>query len=125
MATVDSPRLDGIVFKITDEATWRQACQTGSVDGSADDVRDGYIHLSAAHQLAGTAAKHFRDRAGLMLLAIDAAALGSALKWEASRGGDLFPHLYGPLGLASVLWSGALALDGEGVPVLPAEIAQQ
>jgi uncharacterized protein (DUF952 family) len=118
------PRLDGLVFKITDEATWREACETGSVAGSADDARDGYIHLSAAHQLAGTAAKHFRGRSGLMLLVIDATALGSALRWEASRGGDLFPHLYGPLGMASVLWSGPLALDGDGVPVLPAELAR-
>lgn len=123
MARGGGSRLDGLVFKITDEVTWRQACRTGSVEGSADDVRDGYIHLSAAHQLAGTAAKHFRGKPGLMLLVIDAATLGSALRWETSRGGDLFPHLYGPLAIASVLWSGPLALDGDGVPLLPAELA--
>ncbi len=116
-------RRDDLVAKITTEAEWLEACQSGQLAGSADDARDGFIHLSAPHQLAETAAKHFRGKQELMLLVIEAAALGDALRWEVSRGGELFPHLYEPLAVASVLWSGPLALDAEGLPVLPAELA--
>ncbi len=86
--------------------------------------RDGFIHFSTAAQLEGTLRKHFAGRSGLFLIAIDADRLGDALRWEPSRGGDLFPHLYAPLELASVLWSGPLPLDDDGVPLLPAELIQ-
>lgn len=124
MIAAGGTRLDGLVLKITTEAEWLAACESGRLAGSADDARDGFIHLSAPHQLAETAVKHFRGKRGLMLLVIEAATLGDALRWEPSRGGDLFPHLYAPLELASVLWSGPLPLDDDGVPLLPAELIQ-
>ncbi len=98
------------------------------IHGSADDVRDGFIHLSAAHQVAGTAAKYFRDQPELLLVAFDAAGLGPALKWEPSRGGDVFPHLYSPLPTARALWTKPLPLGvmtnacfqhDDGMPALP------
>ena len=97
------------------EASWRQ----GQFDGSADDRRDGFIHFSAAHQLAGTLAKFFAGQEGLVLIAVDPARLGPDLKWETSRGGALFPHLYAPLDLAAVLWAEPLALGPDGTHILP------
>lgn len=114
-----SPR----IYKILTLADWDQACRDGSYAGSADDLRDGFIHLSAAHQLAATAARHFRGLDGLVLVALDADALGSALKWEPSRGGDLFPHYHGPLPVAAALWSKPLELAPDGVPLIPEEVA--
>ena len=85
------------VFKVATRAAWEDACRRGAFAGSADDRRDGFIHLSVEHQLAGTLARHFRGARDLVLVEFDAAALGSALRWEPSRGGDLFPHLYAEL----------------------------
>lgn len=113
-----------IVFKILPDSDWEEARRHGAYAGSADDARDGFIHLSAAHQLAGTAARHFRDREGLLLAAFSAASLGPNLRWEISRGGDLFPHLYGQLPARLALWTRALPLGQDGVPVLPMEIAR-
>src|SRR5690606_31308677 len=76
-----------VVYKILAQADWEEARRIGHYLGSRDDLRDGFIHLSAAHQLAGTAARHFRGIADLVLVALDAGQLGSALKWEPSRGG--------------------------------------
>lgn len=90
------------IYKICPASSWREAERQGVYRGSADDARDGFIHFSTAQQVAGTAAKHFAGQSGLFLVAIDADMLGDALKWEPSRGGDLFPHLYGELDLASV-----------------------
>jgi uncharacterized protein (DUF952 family) len=96
----------------------------GEFRGSADDVRDGFIHLSAAHQVSGTLAKHYAGRADLVLVAIREEALtgGSNLRlaWEVSRGGDRFPHLYGALPLQAVVKSVPLGLDGDGRHVVPA-----
>jgi uncharacterized protein (DUF952 family) len=88
---------------------WREAERGGVYDGSADDKRDGFIHFSTAEQTLGTYEKYFNGKPDLMLAAIDAAALGAALKWEPSRGGALFPHLYGSLPLSAVRWSRVLA----------------
>jgi uncharacterized protein (DUF952 family) len=77
--------------------------------GSPDDLRDGFIHFSTAEQTPGTFEKYFAGETGLVLVSVDTRALGSALKWEPSRGGALFPHLYGDLGLDAVLWSRPLA----------------
>ena len=85
------------VYKICDREEWESALAQGVFKGSAVDRRDGFIHFSAAHQLRETARRHFAGRPDLVLLAIEAEALGPDLKWEKSRGGDLFPHLYGPL----------------------------
>lgn len=110
---------DTTVYKVLGEAEWQLARRAGRYAGSADDTRDGFIHLSAAGQLAGTVAKHFRNRADLVLVAIDAARLGAGLRWEPSRGGALFPHLYGPLDTAAATRVEPLPLGPDGVPVLP------
>jgi uncharacterized protein (DUF952 family) len=108
-----------IVYKICEVALWREAERVGTFRGAAVDVRDGFIHFSTAGQVRETAAKHFAGVANLMLIAVDAAALGTALKWEPSRGGDLFPHLYGPLPMAAVLWAKPLPLGPDRRHVFP------
>jgi uncharacterized protein (DUF952 family) len=90
------------VFRIIDPEDWREAQSRGRFEGSADDARDGFIHLSTAEQVLGTHRKHYGGRPGLLLLEIDAASLGAALRYEPSRGGALFPHLYGTLPVAAV-----------------------
>ena len=106
------------VYKIAALADWDAALRAGRFEGAAIDLRDGYIHLSTAAQAQQTARLHFAGQAGLVLLKIDAAGLGSALKWEASRGGDLFPHLYGPLECAPVEAVTPIELDADGTPQL-------
>ena len=107
------------VYKVLTEAAFEEAERKGRFTGSADDSRDGFIHLSAAHQLDGTLAAHFAREAGLVLLAVDTSRLGPALKWERSRGGALFPHLYAPLDLAAVLWTKRLTLGEDERHILP------
>jgi uncharacterized protein (DUF952 family) len=108
-----------LVYKVLSEAAFEQAKAAGRFAGSADDVRDGFIHLSAAHQLAGTLAAHFAGQDRLVLLALDAGRLGPGLKWEPSRGGALFPHLYAPLDLAAVISVEPLMLGADGKHRLP------
>jgi uncharacterized protein (DUF952 family) len=91
----------------------------GRFEGSADDRRDGFIHLSTADQLEGTLARHFADAADLHLAAVDLEAQGPAIRWEASRGGADFPHLYGALRLDTVVAYGPLARDDDGRLRLP------
>jgi uncharacterized protein (DUF952 family) len=107
------------IYKISSSAQWGEAERDGEFRGSAVDLADGYIHFSTAAQLPETAAKHFAGMPGLVLVAVGAEELGAALKWEISRGGALFPHLYGVLQLAAVRWVKPLRLDGEGRRVLP------
>jgi uncharacterized protein (DUF952 family) len=107
------------IYKICETAQWAQAERNGAFGGSAVDLADGYIHFSTAAQVADTAAKHFAGMSDLVLVAVEAEDLGDALKWETSRGGALFPHLYGPLPLAAVCWVLALLLDDDGRHVLP------
>ncbi len=94
-----------LVYKVLSQAEWEQAQQAGVFRGAAVDKRDGYIHLSTADQLRVTIRLHFAGRNGLVLLAVDDDTLGGALKWEPSRGGALFPHLYADLPLDRVSWS--------------------
>jgi len=108
-----------IIFKICDTSLWRQSERDGVFRGAAVDRRDGYIHFSTAAQVAETAAKHFGGAGNLVLVAVVADALGSALKWEPSRGGALFPHLYGTLPLAAVRWVKPLPLGPDGRHVFP------
>ena len=86
---------DDTIYKICDRALWREAERTGVFTGAPVDHADGFIHFSTAAQVAETAARHFAGKADLLLVAVDAAALGPALRYEPSRGGALFPHLYG------------------------------
>lgn len=90
---------------------WDAARAAGSYPGSSQDVADGFIHFSTADQVVESAARHRAGQDGLVLLAVDAAVLGGALKWEASRSGQLFPHLYGPLPVTAVRWAKPLPLD--------------
>jgi uncharacterized protein (DUF952 family) len=91
------------IYKICPGWAWREAERQGVYRGSADDLRDGFIHFSTLSQLAETASKHFHGQAGLLLIEVDVDALGEALRWEASRKGDVFPHLYGQLDLGAVV----------------------
>lgn len=107
------------IYKICENALWREAEHAGVFRGAAIDARDGFIHFSSATQVRATAAKHFAGAEDLMLIAVDANALGDALKWEVSRGGDLFPHLYGELSLAAVRWVKPLPLGIDQRHVFP------
>jgi uncharacterized protein (DUF952 family) len=109
-----------IVYKIVGEEVWRQASERGVFLGSRDDLADGYIHLSAEDQVTATAARHFAGRRDLLLVAIPAVALAPDLKWEPSRQGALFPHLYAALGLDTVLWVKPLPLGPDDRHVFPA-----
>jgi uncharacterized protein (DUF952 family) len=103
-----------LVYKIVAEAEWRAAEQKAVFEGSAVDHADGFIHFSNVDQAVETAARHFAGQAGLLLVAIDADALGEKLKWEPSRGGALFPHLYAALPLSAVRWTRPLPLGADG-----------
>jgi uncharacterized protein (DUF952 family) len=107
------------VFKLVDRASWQAAAPSGSFDGSPVDVRDGFIHFSTAEQVRETAARHFAGQSDLLLVAVAADSLGDALKWEPSRGGALFPHLYAALPLAAVRWVADVRLDPSGQHVFP------
>jgi uncharacterized protein (DUF952 family) len=107
------------IYKICGRALWREAQRGGVFDGAAVDLRDGFIHFSTADQVRETAARHFTGAVDLVLVAVDAVALGSALKWEVSRGGDLFPHLYGALPLTAVIWAKPLPLGSDRRHVFP------
>jgi uncharacterized protein (DUF952 family) len=90
------------IYKICSASAWREAERQGVYRGSADDIRDGFIHFSTGLQVAETARKHFLGQTGLFLIEVDADALGDALRWDASRNDELFPHLYGELDLGAV-----------------------
>lgn len=91
-----------LAYKILTAGQWAAFEATGRFAGAPVDLADGYIHLSAAEQVPGTLAKHFAGQTGLMLLTLDLERLGEAVRWEVSRGGALFPHLYGTLGRDAV-----------------------
>jgi len=107
------------VYKICPASAWREAECEGVYRGSPDDLRDGFIHFSTAEQVAETAAKHFAGQSDLLLIAVDADALGDALRYERSRGGKLFPHLYALLDLRAVLSTQELPVQTDGLHVLP------
>ncbi len=105
-----------LVYKILRPAEWRDLQAAGTTAGSPDDRADGFVHLSTAAQVAGTLARRFAAERGLLLLAVDAEA--AEIRWEPSRGGALFPHLYRPLALADVRWTRPIP-DGPDGPVAP------
>ncbi|CAN7319506.1 DUF952 domain-containing protein [Mesorhizobium sp. LjNodule214] len=109
-----------IIYKIAPEALWREAEKNGCFAGAPIDIADGFIHFSTAAQVRETAAKHFAGQADLLLIAIDDSRLNDALKYEVSRGGALFPHLYAPLDLEAVIWVRPLPLGTDGLHQLPA-----
>lgn len=107
------------IYKICPAPAWHEAERAGRYRGSADDARDGFIHFSTADQLAGTLARHYRGQTGLLLIAVDADALGDALRWEPSRGGALFPHLYADLDFAAVKAVHDLPARPDGTHAVP------
>ena len=108
-----------IIYKICPAGLWAAAEKDRLFRGSPVDFEDGYIHFSTAAQARETAARHFAGQGDLVLVAIDAGALGDGLRWEPSRGGDLFPHLYGPLRLDAVRWVRPLPLGPDGRHAFP------
>jgi uncharacterized protein (DUF952 family) len=111
--------MDRIIYKIAPRAQWADAEAAGVFEGAPIDLADGFIHFSTAAQAKETAAKHFAGQADLLLIAVDTAKLGAALKYEVSRGGDLFPHLYAPLELSAVVWVKDLPLGPDGAHEFP------
>jgi len=110
-----------LIYKICDAGLWEAAKAAGRFDGAAIDLTDGYIHFSTAGQVRETAEKHFSGLENLLLIAVPTEPLGKALKWEPSRGGALFPHLYGPLDPNLAAWVEPLEANG-GSFVFPDEI---
>jgi len=103
-----------LVYKIFRRTEWDALCAGGHSAGAPVDLSDGFIHLSTSAQVTETAARHFAGESDLVLVALDSAALGAALRWEPSRGGDLFPHLYRDMTLADVVWDKSLPLGAAG-----------
>lgn len=101
-----------LIYKITSRESWKNAVQSGVFAGAAIDLTDGFIHFSDAAQVEETARRHFSGQESLVLVAFDAERFGAALKWEASRGGALFPHLYGTVDPAFALWVKPLQWSG-------------
>jgi uncharacterized protein (DUF952 family) len=112
------------IYKICPEALWREAEAAGRFDGAPVDHADGFIHFSTSEQAPETAARHFAGQDDLLLIAVDAGALGTTLKYEPSRGGALFPHLYAQLPLSAVRWVRPLPLGADGRHVFPAMDAE-
>lgn len=107
------------IYKILAQTAWNEAQKEGVFQGSADDIRDGFIHFSTKEQLQGTLEKHYKGQKDLILLAIIESDLGENLKWEPSRGGALFPHLYAPLPTSHVLWEKPLEMTNDGSHIIP------
>ncbi|MBA1156043.1 DUF952 domain-containing protein [Microvirga mediterraneensis] len=108
-----------IIYKICPALLWHEAERIGSFEGAPIDIQDGYIHFSTEKQVRETAEKHFAGRKDLLLIAVDGDSLGDALRYEPSRGGDLFPHLYAPLPLSAVRWVKPMPLGADGQHILP------
>jgi uncharacterized protein (DUF952 family) len=107
------------IYKILPVSLWAEATASGTFRGSALDLQDGYIHFSTAAQVRETAAKHFAGVPDLVLVAVPVDVLGTALEWESSRGGDLFPHLYAPLAVGLASWVKPLPIGEDSRHVFP------
>ncbi len=110
---------ESLIFHMCKRQDWQAAAASGRYLGSGDDLADGFMHFSNAEQLAESAARHRAGVADLLLICVDAASLGDALKWEPSRGDQLFPHLYGPLDVSKVISARDLPLGADGIHVFP------
>ncbi|POF34911.1 DUF952 domain-containing protein [Roseibium marinum] len=108
-----------LIFKIVPRSLWREAVDSGVFKGAPVDLADGFIHFSTVGQVRETAEKHFAEQQDLLLAAFEASAFGDALKWEPSRGGALFPHLYDQLDPACAIWVKDLPLAADGSHVFP------
>lgn len=108
-----------LIFKIAPKSLWQEAVARGVFEGAPVDLADGYIHFSTGDQARETAAKHFAGQSDLLLVAFEADRFGDALKWEPSRGGALFPHLYGTFEPDAALWVRELPLSADGSHVFP------
>ncbi len=114
--------MDEIIYKISPRDVWQKAVEAGVFLGAPVDEQDGFIHFSTAAQVVETAARHFAGQDDLMLVAVDTARLGDALKWEPSRGGELFPHLYSSLPLEAVRLAEDLPLGPDGAHLFPESV---
>jgi uncharacterized protein (DUF952 family) len=108
-----------LIYKICARTLWQEAEAAGQFEGAPVDRVDGYIHLSTAAQVRETAARHFAGQSDLVLIAVEGEALGSSLRYEPARGGELFPHLFGPLPVAAVRAVHSLPLGADGRHVFP------
>lgn len=114
--------MDAVIFKICPTEEWKAAEAVGIYAGSKKDRADGFLHFSTAEQLPGTLTRYYTDADDLVLVAVDASALSGALKYEPSRDGQLFPHLYGDLPRAAVRWVRPIVRGSQGSFLLPAEL---
>ncbi|MGR3435153.1 MAG: DUF952 domain-containing protein [Shimia sp.] len=112
-----------LIYKVLRQPEWDALRGAGSTDGAPVDLADGFIHFSTADQLAETVAKHFAHEDDLVLVAVPAAKLGNDLKWEASRGGAMFPHLYRRLSMDDVAWDAPMPINGGGMHDIPEAVA--
>ncbi len=111
--------MPNLIYHMCRAEEWEAARPAGSYPGSSQDLADGFIHFSTAEQVTGSAAKHRAGQDGLVLLTVDGDVLGDALKWEPSRGGALFPHVYGELPVSAVLRADPLPLGPDGRHLFP------
>jgi uncharacterized protein (DUF952 family) len=111
-----------LIYKICPRTLWQAANKAGRFDGVPIDLADGYVHFSSGEQVRETAARHFDSVDDLLLIAVDAGALGTELRWEPSRGGALFPHLYASLPMSAVVSVAPLPLGADGEHAFPAGI---
>jgi uncharacterized protein (DUF952 family) len=120
MLTTDKrTKMNATIYKIVPALLWQEARRTGAFAGAPVDLADGFIHFSTRDQVVETASRHFEGQDDLLLVAVDATALGDKLVYEPSRGGALFPHLYAPLPLDTVLWEKPLPLRPDGQHSFP------
>lgn len=111
--------MSGMIYHMCPAEAWEEAVGSGEYTGTADDRRDGFLHFSTAGQIAESARRHRAGQAGLVLVAVEPGRLGNRLRWEESRGGALFPHLYGPLYPAEAASVSPLPLGPDGNHVFP------
>ena len=112
------------IYKILPASAWNAACEVGEFSGAEIDIKDGFIHFSAADQVVETAARHFAGQSDLLLVAVESTQYGDALKWEVSRGGALFPHLYAAMSANEILWAKPLPLGSDGYHHFPSLAAK-
>ena len=108
-----------MIYHMCPTEAWEEAVRAGAYRGTADDLRDGFIHFSTAAQIAESARRHRAGQPGLLLISIESARLGDRLRWEPSRGSDLFPHLYGAVDPAEAASVRPLPLGPDGLHVFP------